>query len=181
YKGYEPGENVVILVTMGALVQETLEAAERLLERGIHANVLVASSPELLCGILADRDGYRYLRETLGVDGALHLKPRAGAGQPLSAQEAVDLAGRRIPIVSIHDGEAGLLDNLGSIAGVRQIALATRKFSKSGTPADVYRYHHLDADSIVEAAGQALAETALESVRLSPEAVAVVRSERDAL
>ena len=175
YKGYEPGENVVVLVTMGALVQETLEAAEHLLERGIYANVLVASSPELLCGILGDRDEYRHLRETLGVDGALHLKPRAGRGQPFAADEVVDLAGRRIPIVSIHDGEPGLLDNLGSIVGVRQIALATRKFSKSGTPTDVYRYHRLDADSIVEAAGRALAETALEPIRLSPGAVEVVR------
>jgi pyruvate dehydrogenase E1 component len=67
----------------------------------------------------------------------------------------------------VHDGEAGLLDNLGSIVGVRQRALAVRKFSKSGTPEQVFRYHGLDAGSIVEACGRALAESALETARLS--------------
>jgi pyruvate dehydrogenase E1 component len=179
YKGYEPGENVVHLVTMGALAQEVLEAVDQLLERGVYANVLVASSPELLCGILGDRDGYRHLRETLGVDGSLHLKPRQH-GAALDSLAAVDLAGRRTPIVSVHDGEPGLLDNLGSIVGVRQIALATRKFSKSGTPEHVFGYHHLDAASIVEACGRALAETALEQVRLSQAAFRVVQAQQDA-
>jgi pyruvate dehydrogenase E1 component len=167
YRGYEPGENVVHLVTMGALAREAVEASEKLLARGIHCNVLVASSPELLCGLLAEKDGYRQLREGLGVDGTLHLGARAAAGQALEAADVVDLAGRRIPIVSVHDGEAGLLDNLGSIVGVRQRALAVRKFSKSGTPEQVFRYHGLDAGSIVEACGRALAESALETARLS--------------
>ncbi|MFO1052952.1 MAG: pyruvate dehydrogenase [Planctomycetota bacterium] len=168
YRGYEPGENVVHLVTMGALAQEAVEASEKLLaERGIYANVLIASSPELLCGILAEKDAYRHLRQGLGVDGTLHLGPRNAGGQPLEELDVIDLAGRRTPIVSVHDGEAGLLDNLGSIAGVRQIALAVRKFSKSGTPAHVFRYHGFDCDSIVEACGRALAETALETIRLS--------------
>ena len=74
----------------------------------------------------------------------------------------------------MHDGEAGLLDNLGSIVGVRQIPLAVRKFSKSGTPREVYAYHHIDAASVVEAAGRALAETALERTRLSPGATALL-------
>lgn len=176
YKGYEPGENVVHLVTMGALAEETCAAAEKLLERGIFANVMIASSPELLCGILGDQNGYHHLRNTLGVDGTLHLKPQGDGA--VGAQDAIDLAGRRIPIVSIHDGEPGLLDNLGSIAGVRQVALATRKFSKSGTPEHVFGYHHLDADSIVEAAGKVMAETALERVRLSGAAWQVVQNQQ---
>ena len=137
---------------------------------------MIASSPELLCGILGDQNGYHHLRNTLGVDGTLHLKPQGDGA--VGAQDAIDLAGRRIPIVSIHDGEPGLLDNLGSIAGVRQVALATRKFSKSGTPEHVFGYHHLDADSIVEAAGKVMAETALERVRLSGAAWQVVQNQQ---
>ncbi|MBI5852136.1 MAG: pyruvate dehydrogenase [Planctomycetes bacterium] len=175
YRGYEPGENVVHLVTMGALVREAVEASEQLLARGIYCDVIVASSPELLCGLLAEKDGYRHLRLGLGVDGTLHLGPRAAAGRALEAQDVIDLAGRRIPIVSVHDGEAGLLDNLGSIAGVRQVALAVRKFSKSGTPEQVFRYHGLDTESIVAACGKALAETALEDLRLSPSAWAALQ------
>ena len=48
------------------------------------------------------------------------------------------------------------------------------KFSKSGTPAQIYRYHGLHPEGIAEACGQALAETALERVRLQPAAAAAL-------
>lgn len=178
YAGYDPGENVVHLFAMGALVVEAIEASQLLLERGIYANVIVVSSPELLLGILAEQDGYRTLRERLGVDGALHLRSKADA--PMGILDAVDLAGRRVPVVSVHDGEVGLLDNIGSAAGVRQITLGVRKFSKSGTPADVYAYHGLSGPDIAEACGRALAETALEQVKLSPEAHAALLGQQGA-
>jgi pyruvate dehydrogenase E1 component len=177
YRGYDPGENVVHLFVMGALVHEAAAASEALLERGVYANVIVVSSPELLLGILAERDGYRTLRERLGIDGSLHLKP-AAPDSVLDRVDVIDLAGRSIPVVSVHDGEAGLLDNIGSIAGVRQIALAVRKFSKSGTPSDVYGYHHLAREHIVEACGRALAENALLRVRLTEDALAGLRAQQ---
>ncbi len=89
----------------------------------------------------------------------------------LGAADAVDLAGRRVPIVSVHDGEAGLLDNLGAIVGVPQVVKVVFGFSKCGTPAHVYGYHGLDSGSIAEACGEALATTALQQVRLHSEAV----------
>ena len=49
--------------------------------------------------------------------------------------------------------------------------MAVRKFSKCGTPDQVYDYHGLGPDSIVKACGRALAETALERVRLAPAAL----------
>jgi pyruvate dehydrogenase E1 component len=76
------------------------------------------------------------------------------------------MAGRRIPIVSTHDGEVGLLDNIGSIVGVRHEALGVRKHSRSGRPQDIYRYHHIDSSAILEATLQVLSETALESVEV---------------
>ena len=78
--------------------------------------------------------------------------------------ELLTVSGRRVPLVSVHDGEPGLLDNIGSIIGVRHESLAVRKHSKCGRPVDVYRFHNIDSDSIVEACGQVLSETALESV-----------------
>jgi pyruvate dehydrogenase E1 component len=164
YAGYEPGDNVVHLFAMGALGVEAVEASRRLLERGVFANVIVVSSPELLVGILGHDDDYRHLRERLGVTGDLHAV--AGAGD--SEAGLLSLAGRRVPCVSIHDGEAGLLDNIGSVVGVKQVALAVRKFSKCGRPDEVYRRQGLDPDSIVEACGRALAETALENLSVSP-------------
>jgi len=182
YRGYQPGENVVQLFVMGALVPEAVQAAELLLARGIHANVIVVTSPDLLCGELARKSGYAHLVQTLGIDGTLHLR---AAGQqdgnaPLGPGDVIDLAGRRVPIVSVHDGEIGLLDNLGSVLGVPQTSKAVVKFSKSGTPAHVYRYHGLDAESIADACGQLLASTALERVRLQPAALQQLRALQDA-
>ena len=168
YRGYRPGENVVHVFVMGALVPEAVAASEKLLARGIYANLIVVSSPSLLCGLQACENDYQHLRENLGIDGALHLDPTGDVLEPI---DAIDLAGRRIPIVSVHDGEEGLLDNLGSVVGTRQITMAVRKFSKCGTPEQVYDYHGLGPDGIVEACGKALAETALERVRLSPAAL----------
>jgi pyruvate dehydrogenase E1 component len=80
----------------------------------------------------------------------------------------VSLAGRRVPCVAVCDGEAGLLDNIGSIVGVKQVTLAVRKFSKCGRPDEVYKYQSIDRDSIVEACGRVLSETALENLEVSP-------------
>jgi pyruvate dehydrogenase E1 component len=180
YRGYQPGENVVELFVMGALVPEACQAAEQLLERGVYANVTVVTSPDLLCGELARKDGYRHLTQTLGCSGDLHLRPAGGATGPLHTTDAIDLAGRRVPVVSVHDGEVGLLDNLGSVLGVRQLAKAVVKFSKSGTPAHIYRYHGLHAEGIADACGEVLAQTAVERVTLHPAALALLRAQQAA-
>ena len=164
YAGYEPGDNVVNIFAMGSLTTEAIRASELLLERGIYGNVIVVTSPDLFCGINAHENNYDLLKNRLGIDGNLYLQPAGG----LSDGELMTVAGRRIPVVSVHDGEAGLLDNIGSALGVRHECLAVRKHSKSGRPTDIYAYHHIDADSVVEAAGKVLSETALESVQLSP-------------
>ena len=169
YQGYEPGDNVVEVFALGSLVTEAMAATETLLELGIFANVVVVSSPELLCGILAHKDDYRHLREGLGVDGTLHLVPGA---QGVHDAELVGLAGRRVPLVAVLDGEAGLLDNLGSVVGVKQITCAVRRFSKCGRPDQIYAYQSIDQAAVVDAVGRALSETALESVRISQGAVA---------
>ena len=61
-----------------------------------------------------------------------------------------------------------------------QIAKAVVKFSKSGTPAHIYRYHGLHGLGIAEACGQALAQTALEKVSLHPRALALLRNQENA-
>jgi len=53
--------------------------------------------------------------------------------------------------------------------GVKQIALAVRMFSKCGRPEDVYRRQGLDPESIVEACGRVLSETALEDLSVPRE------------
>lgn len=176
YAGYEPGDNVVNIFALGSMGTEALQASDELLKRGIYANVIMVTSTDLLCGIQAHNDDYALLRERLGLSGGLVLQPIAN-GQA-TAGEVMTLSGRRVPCVSVHDGEAGLLDNIGSILGVRHESLAVRKHSRCGRPKDVYAYHHIDAASVVEACGKVLSETALESVRVGTKVIAQVAGEQ---
>ena len=132
YAGYEPGDNVVHIFSMGSPTTEAIEASHELLKKGIYANVFVVTSPDLLLGIQAHANDYAYLKDHLQVSSDLHLIPVVNGNA--SQAELVTLSGRRVPIVSVHDGEAGLLDNIGSIVGVRQETLAVRKHSRSGRP-----------------------------------------------
>ncbi len=173
--GYQPGDNVVRILSMGAPTVEALAAVERLREVGVYADLLVVTCPDLLLGRFAERNDYAQLKK-LGLNGDLHLVATAGAAQ--GAAEVLDgadlrtLAGRNVPLVSVADGEPGLLDNAGSVLGVRQISLALTRFSKSGRPDQIFRYHGIDAEAIFRACGQALSETAERQVQVSPSALA---------
>lgn len=171
---YQPGDNVVTILALGAMGVEAVKASDQLRERGICADVLMVTNPDLLLGRFAERDGFAQLNK-LGVDGAVHLV--GTAGEILDAADAHLLAARSVPMVSVVDGESGLLDNAGSIVGVKQVSLGVKKFSKSGRPDEIFAYHGLDAEGIVEAAGQALAESTLRQVRLSSQAAQQLAAE----
>lgn len=158
YAGYEPGDNVVHILSMGALTTEAIKASEALLGRGIYANVIVVTSPDLLCGNLAHENDYYWLNHGLGLNANLYLSRT----DDMTQADLITVSGRRIPLVSVHDGEPGLLDNLGSIVGVRQESCAVRKHSKCGRPEEIYHFHGIDAEAVIQACGKVLSETALE-------------------
>lgn len=164
YAGYEPGDNVVNIFAMGSLTTEAIKASEELLSRGIYANVIVVTSPDLLLGSLAHETDYAYLKQGLGINADLHI---VASDEMNTTEDLITVSGKRIPVVSVHDGEPGLLDNIGSIVGVKQETLAVYKHSRCGRPHDIYAYHHIDAGSVVEAAGKVLSETALEKIQVS--------------
>lgn len=175
YAGYEPGDNVVNIFAMGPMGTEALKASEALLERGIYANVIMVTSSDLLCGIQGHENDYHWLRKGLDLNGNLYLSRT----EEVNSGDLVTVSGRRVPIVSVADGEAGLLDNLGSIVGVRQESCAVRKHSKCGRPSEIYAYHSLDAESVVEACGKVLSETALEQTIVREQALGeAAQSER---
>jgi len=167
FEDYRPGDNVVHLFAMGALVPEALKASDKLLEKGIYANVFVVTSSDLLLGNFAYQENYSHLKDGLGISGNLYLH-QINPKEISNRGEWLSLKSGRVPIVSIHDGEPGLLDNIGSIVGVKQHSLSIRKTSKSGTTWDIFELHHLDSDSIVEVAGQMLEEAAEEEFIVNP-------------
>ncbi len=126
YADYREEDNVVHIFSMGSPSTSALSAAKALLSQGIYANVIIVTSPDLLLGNLAYNNDYTHLGKGLG------------------------LACTKAPIVSVHDGEPGLLDNIGSVLGVYQESLAVRKHSRCGRPGDIYQYHGINADSVVQ-------------------------------
>lgn len=183
YAGYEPGDNVVNIFSLGSLTTEALKASDALLRRGIFANVIVVTSTDLMLGVQAHENDYSLLKERLQLNANLHLVPAAytnGQGNGHGAVELAMVAGRRVPCVSVHDGEPGLMDNIGSALGVRQEALAVRKHSKCGRPNEIYAYHHLDSESIIDACGKVLSETALEQVQIAPHVLAALQQQPEA-
>lgn len=172
YAGYEPGDNVVNIFSMGSPTTEAIKASEALLSFGVYANVIVITSPDLVAGIQAHENDYSYLKYGLGINNSLYIHRK----EQVESSDLMTVAGKRIPIVSVHDGEAGLLDNLGSIIGVRQESCAVRKHSKCGRPSEIYKYHGIDTDSIVEAVGKVLSETALEQVIVSKKSLEASQS-----
>ena len=176
YAGYEPGDNVVNIFAMGSMVTEAIKASENLLGRGIYANVIVVTSSDLLCGIQAHEGNYHYLRNELGINADLYLNKTGDVG----SADLITVSGRRVPIVSVHDGEAGLLDNLGSIVGVQQECCAVRKHSKCGRPNEIYHFHQIDDEAVVEACGKVLSETALEKVIVSKQSLDEISAQEGA-
>ena len=127
YADYKEEENVVHLFSMGSPSVSAIEASKELLKQGVYVNVIIVTSPDLLLGNLAYQNNYFHLKERLL------------------------LADTRAPVVSVHDGEPGLLDNIGSILGIHHECLAVRKHSLCGRPRDVYQFHGIDKDSIIKA------------------------------
>ncbi len=170
FEDYSPGDNVIELFAMGALVTEAIKASDSLRQKGIYANVYVVTSSDLLLGNFAYHDNYQHLKEGLGISGELYVRP--DKGRTLSSEgDWYFVQGSRVPVVSVHDGEPGLLDNIGSIVGVLHKTLAVRKTSKSGTTQEVFHYHGLDAEGIASACEEALAEATLEKFQISKQLI----------
>lgn len=126
------GTPAVTLVTMGALVTETLTAADRLAEQGLQTDVVVVTSPGLLFEALQARHG-------------------ATVGEAWILEQALP-AERAAPMVTVLDGHPHTLAFVAGVNRVRARHLGVSHFGQSGDLAATYRYHGLDADAIVAAA-----------------------------
>ena len=127
-----PGPPAVTLVAMGAVVPEALGAAHRLADLGHGADVVCVTSP----GLVFDA-----------------LQARAGRAEGESwVLEAALPAHRAVPMVTVLDGHPHSLAFLATVHRTRATHLGVTRFGQSGDIDEVYRYHGLDADSIVRAA-----------------------------
>ena len=119
------------IAAMGAVVPEALAAAERLEALGFGTDVVCITSPGLL---------FEAVQATRGYGDA-----------PTWILSVTFPADRAAPLVTVLDGHPHALAFLAGIHGVRATHLGVTKFGQSGDLADVYRYHSVDADSILAA------------------------------
>ena len=142
--GYEPGANVVNLAAVGVMVAEAVAASRLLDAEGIHANVLVLTSPRLC------HDGWHErLIGRLRTDGA---RPASWLRRLIPADEVEG----QVPLVSVLDGHPHALAWLGTAVGVPQVPLGVTGFGQSGARDDLYRHYGIDPETIAAAARLAL-------------------------
>jgi pyruvate dehydrogenase E1 component len=122
----------VTLCAMGALVPEALAAADRLDAIGFGADVICVTSPDLL---------FRAVQARRGLGGG-----------PDWILDAVFGAERAAPMVTVLDGHPHTLAFLAGINRVPGAHLGVTAFGQSGDIDSVYRYHHIDTDSVIGAA-----------------------------
>jgi pyruvate dehydrogenase E1 component len=130
----------VALVTCGALVPETLAAADQLAEdEGVDAMVVVLSS--------ADR-AYRDWQRSRTLPVAAALAP--------GTSHLERIVPRGLPVVTVIDGASHALAWVGSALGSRSVALGVDRFGQAGSQPALYREYGVDAEAIVTAALVAL-------------------------
>ncbi len=119
------------IVAMGAVVPEAIAAADRLAEQGVAAEVVCVTSPGLLFEALQSRHG-----QGDAADWIL---------------DQVFPASRAVPMVTVLDGHPHTMSFLAGINHVTSRHLGVSHFGQAGDLPSVYRYHGIDADSIVSA------------------------------
>ncbi len=140
--GLDPSDTVQIMVG-GIMAPEAVEAAKRLHEEGVAANVIVVTSSDLL--FKAIRNGRKVqLRNASAKIDLGHLETLIPAHE------------RRAPMVTIQDGASHSLAFLGSAFGVPVVPLGVDEFGQSAGRQDLYHHVGIDADQIVNAAMLAL-------------------------
>jgi pyruvate dehydrogenase E1 component len=122
----------VTLSAMGTMIPEALDAAGRLEQLGFSTEVICVTSPDLLFRAMQARRG-------LGTGDDRIL------GTVFRPQQAA-------PMVTLLDGHPHTLAFLAGINSVPATHLGVTNFGVSGDLENVYRYHGIDADSIVGAA-----------------------------
>jgi pyruvate dehydrogenase E1 component len=122
----------VSIVGMGPVITEALQAAERLASLDIAAEVVCVTSPGRLFEAQQARHGL--------------------AVAPTWILDQVFPAERSAPMVTVLDGHPHALAFLSTINKVPAASLGVTRFGQAGGLEDVYRYHGIDADSIVRAA-----------------------------
>ncbi|MCY3638029.1 MAG: pyruvate dehydrogenase, partial [Chloroflexi bacterium] len=137
---YAPGENVVNIMAIGAMIPDAIEASEELLREGVFANVINITGP-----------GPLYRRYQEGIDAAV-----AGSTTTPFLAGILSTEERQVPVVAVADAHPHSLAWIGGALGTRIMPLGVSEFGQSGTRSELYKEYGIDVDSIVAACFTAL-------------------------
>ncbi len=143
HKNYVPGTNVVHLMASGAMIPETVDASNYLLEEGIFANVINVTGPGPL---------YKNYHDRI----ELAVKNRLDTTDQFMEDIIPPYERHSVPIVTIVDGHPHSLSWIGSALNSPIFPLGVTEFGQSGSRKDLYREYGIDSESIAGAALAAL-------------------------
>ncbi|MFM2421607.1 MAG: hypothetical protein RL291_137 [Pseudomonadota bacterium] len=131
------GATRVVIVGMGALMPEVIEAAAQIGAQDASVGVLSVTSADRL---------------SAGWHSANRARDIGEAMPPSHIETLLADVPRDAILVTIADSHPEILSWLGGVRGHRVRALGVEAFGQSGNIIDVYRHYGLDAASIVRAA-----------------------------
>ena len=133
-----PGPNAQVVVAyQGVVAPEAIEAVGLLAEDRRDAGLLAVTSADRLHA---------------GWAAAERARQRGGAKTLSHIERLLGPLSRECGLVTVLDGHPATLGWLGSVHGHRLKALGVEHFGQTGTIADLYRHHGIDANAIVHAA-----------------------------
>ncbi|WP_085884018.1 1-deoxy-D-xylulose-5-phosphate synthase N-terminal domain-containing protein [Oceanibacterium hippocampi] len=136
----EPGPNCeVVIAYQGTVAPEALEAAGLIGEDRRDIGVLAVTSADRL---------------NAGWTAALRARKRGNAGAMSHIERLLARLPRHCLLVTVIDGHPATLAWLGSVQGHRTVPLGVEHFGQTGTIADLYRHHGIDAAAIVSAVAE---------------------------
>jgi pyruvate dehydrogenase E1 component len=132
----KPGQNCdVVIAYQGAIAPEAIKAAGMIGEGRRDVGVLAVTSADRL---------------NAGWTAAQRARSRGNRAAQSHIESLIADLPPHCKIITVIDGHPATLAWLGSVAGHRTIALGVEHFGQTGTIADLYRDHGMDAAAIVE-------------------------------
>lgn len=133
-----PGPNAeVVVVYSGVVAPEAIEAVGLMAEDRRDIGLLAVTSADRL---------------NAGWNASARARERGLSRARSHVEKLLAQVPRECGLVTVLDGHPATLGWLGSVAGHRTRALGVEHFGQTGTIADLYRHHGIDANAIVAAA-----------------------------
>jgi pyruvate dehydrogenase E1 component len=137
----EPGPNTEVAIAyQGVLAPEAIAAVGLLAEDRREVGLLAITSADRL---------------NAGWQAAERARQRGNRGAMSHIERLLRPLSRDCGLVTVLDGHPATLAWLGAVHGHRTKALGVEHFGQTGTIADLYRHHGIDANAIVHAANAA--------------------------